>query len=412
VTAPDVLELHRWIRPGDTVLWGQACGEPTVLTGLLMAQRAAVGGRFRCLLGIGLAGTARPEHTDVVDFVGYTGAGHRELARAGLLDVLPAHFSTFPDVFSHGPLAPDVVMVQLAPPDRDGRYRLAAGQEYLPAAMDAARVVIAEVNDRAPRPRGGRRFARADIDVLVPVSHPLADVAVAEPTAVEQRIAKHVAGLIEDGSTLQIGLGSLPEAILSRLTGRRDLGLHSGLISDAVAELMRSGVITNARKSRDPGVGVAGMLMGSEVLFRFVDDNPAVQLRETADVHGAAALAGQDRFVAINSALEVDLTGQVNAEVARGEYVGAVGGSGDFLRAAARSRGGLPIIALPSTAGSASRIVERLSGPVSTPRSDAGFIVTEYGVADLRGLPLRARRERLIAIAHPDHRAGLDVAAS
>jgi acyl-CoA hydrolase len=408
---PEEFDPGRWVRPGDTVLWGQACAEPVTLAETLMARRASVGGRFRVLLGIGLTGTARPEHADVVDFVGYTGGGpHHALVRAGVLDVLPVHYSQFPALFSRGPLAADVVLVQVAPPGPDGRYSFGAGQEYLPRAIDTARVVIAEVNDQAPRTRGGRALGPADVDVVVPISRPLASVQRSAPSPVEERIAGHVAGIVEDGSTVQLGLGGLPEAILARLTDRRDLGIHSGLISDAVMELMQAGVVTNARKTRDAGISVAGLLMGTEALFRFADDNPAVELRETADVHGAEALADQERFVAINSAIEVDLSGQVNAETARGQYIGAVGGAGDFLRAAARSRGGLPIIALPSTAGPASRIVAELSGPVSTPRSDVGLVVTEYGVADLRGLPLRERRERLIAIAHPDHQARLDAA--
>jgi acyl-CoA hydrolase len=409
---PGEFDPGRWVRPGDTVLWGQACAEPITLTERLMDGRASVGGRFRCLLGIALTGTVRPEHADVVDFVGYTGAGpNRELARAGVLDVLPAHYSQFPWLFSRGPLAVDVALVQVAPAGPDGRYSLGAAREYLPAAVAAARVVIAEVNDQAPRTRGGPSLGPEDIDVLVPVSRPLPEMSPAAPTPADRRIAEYVAGLIEDGATVQIGLGSLPDAVLAGLAGHRDLGIHSGLISDGVVELMRSGVITNARKSRDRGVAVAGLLIGSRSVFRFADDNPDVELRATRDVHGAAALAAQERLVAINSAIEVDLTGQVNAEIADGDYVGAVGGAGDFLRAAARSRGGLPIIALPATAKSASRIVARLSGPVSTARSDAGVVVTEYGVADLRGLPLARRRERLIAIAHPGHRARLAAAA-
>src|SRR5690606_34878605 len=191
---------------------------------------------------------------------------------------------------------------------------------------------------------------------------------------------------------------------------RRDLGGHSGLIRDAVADLMEAGVITNARKSLDRGRSVGGMLMGTRRLFSFAHRNPAVQLRETGYTHDLSVLAAQDRLVAINSAVEVDLSGQISAELVAGDYVGAVGGAVDFLRGAARSKGGLPIVALPSTAGSTSRIVPALSGPVSTARADAGLVVTEYGVADLRGQPLRSRYERMLAIAHPDHRRALEEA--
>lgn len=214
------------------------------------------------------------------------------------------------------------------------------------------------------------------------------------PDSVATRIAAHVASLVPDGATIQVGLGALPEAVVSGLSGHRDLGVHSGLVGDAVAELMNAGVITNARKAFDRGSTVGGMLVGSQRLFRLADRNPAIQLRDTGYTHDADLLAAQHRFVAINSAVEVDLTGQINAEVAGGAYVGAVGGSVDFLRGAARAPGGLPIIAIPSE-----RIVETLSGPVTTARADAGIIVTEHGIADLRGQSLRGRRSRLSAIA-------------
>ena len=210
---------------------------------------------------------------------------------------------------------------------------------------------------------------------------------------------------MEDGATLQCGLGAIPEAALRALHGRRDLGVHSGTVGDAVIELMEAGVVTNARKRRDHGASIAGVLMGSERLHRFAHRNKALQMRGTEYTHHPEVLASLPRFVAINSAVEVDLTGQVNAEVAAGSYVGAVGGAVDFLRGAHRSRGGVPIVALPSTAGAHSRIVASLSGPVSTPRCDAGVFVTEYGVADLRGLPLAARMHRMLDIAHQIGRA-------
>ena len=196
--------------------------------------------------------------------------------------------------------------------------------------------------------------------------------------------------------------------MLASLSDRRDLGVHSGAIGDKVADLMEAGVINNLRKSIDPGVSVAGVMMGSRRIHDFAHRNRAVQFRSTTYTHDPDVPARIDRFVALNSALEVDLSGQINAEVAGDSYVGAVGGALDFLRGARRARGGLPVVALPSTAAKgASRIVATLSGPVSTPRSDAGIIVTEYGVADLRGLTLRQRRERLLAIAHPDYRSAL-----
>ncbi len=205
-----------------------------------------------------------------------------------------------------------------------------------------------------------------------------------------------------------MGIGAIPDAVLGALRQHRDLGVHSGSLGDGVAQLMQAGVITNARKNRDRGVSIGGVLLGSRVIHEFAHDNPAIQLRSTAYTHDADVLASLNQLVAINSAVEVDLTGQVNSEVAAGSYVGAVGGALDFLRGAARSRGGLPIIALPTTAGASSRIVTRLTGPVTIPRSDAGLIVTEYGVADLRGKNLRQRVECLLKIAAPQHRSALE----
>ncbi|MEV4144450.1 acetyl-CoA hydrolase/transferase C-terminal domain-containing protein [Amycolatopsis sp. NPDC049691] len=410
VTDPAELDLSRYVRPGDTVVWGQACGEPLTLTEALMAQRAAIGG-FRCFLGIPASRTVRPEHGDVVEFVSYCGSGgNKKLYSAGVLDVVPSHYSTLPQLLSDGSLRADVVLLQVAPADADGRYSLGMADDYVSAAIPGARVVIAEVNDQVPRTPGDWMPTAADFDVVVPTSRPPAELPAREVPEQTRRIAERVAGLIDDGSTLQFGIGALPEAVLAQLADRTDLGVHSGLLNDAAADLMAAGVITNARKSVDRGRSVTGLLMGSRRLFQFADGNPSIQLRGTRYTHDPSVLAAQDRLVAINSAVEVDLTGQINAEVAGGQYVGAVGGAVDFLRGAARSFGGKPIVALPAVAGGASKIVGRLSGPVSTARCDAGFVVTEYGVADLRGQPLKVRQERMLAIAHPDQRPALEAA--
>jgi acetyl-CoA hydrolase len=243
---------------------------------------------------------------------------------------------------------------------------------------------------------------------VVPSQYPPAQWPAAAPTAVQRAIARHVAGLIEDGATLQFGVGALTDAITAELAGHRHLGVHSGLLPDGLAGLMAGGVVTGERKTVDRGVAVGGLLLGGRALFDYADGNRAIELRPTSYTHDPGVLAAQHCYVALNSALEVDLTGQVNAEVARGRYIGAVGGAADFLRGAARSRGGIPVVMLPATAGTASRIVTELSGPVSTARGDAGVVVTEHGVADLRGLPLRERAERMIAIAEPGSRAELE----
>lgn len=407
--APDLSTI---VRPGDTVLWGQANAEPLPLTEALMRQRHAIG-RFGVFLGISNNPTCRPEHADCVQFTSYCGSGHnRALAKAGVLDVLPCHYSQFPALIRSGRLKIDVLLLQVAPSDEHDRYSLGIAHEYLLAALDSARVVVAEVNQQAPWTHGERTLRHDEIDFILPSSRLPPESPDAVPGPVDVAIATHAAGLIEDGATLQFGIGAIPAAILARLGNRRDLGVHSGAIGDQVAQLMREGVINNSRKTIDRGVTVAGLMIGSRRLHEYAHRNSALQFRSTDYTHDHQILASIDRLVAINSAIEVDLTGQINAEQANGTYVGAVGGALDFLRGAQASRGGLPIVALPSTAGTHSRIVAKLNGPVSTPRSDAGVIVTEYGVADLRGLTLAQRRQRMLALAHPIHRPALEEAAA
>jgi acyl-CoA hydrolase len=398
------LDLTRYLRPGDRVVWGQGPGEPRTLTELLVAQRHRLGG-VTCFLGLPGSDAIRAEHADALAFESYCGTGRN--ARLPGLAVLPVHYAALPGLLAGGPLAADVVFVQVSAPDEHGRHSLGLGEDYFAAALDTARVVIAEVNDQVPYTCGARTLTAADWTVCVPSSRAPAEMTAAPPSATARAVARRVAGLVPDGATVQFGVGGLPEACLDALSGHRDLGLHSGLLSDAAMRLIQAGVATGARKSRDRGVAVGGFLGGTAALFRFAHRNPALRLRATGYTHDPLVLAGQHRFTAINSALEVDLSGQVNAEELNGRYVGAVGGASDFLRGAARSPGGLPIVALPSTAGGVSRIVARLDGPVSTARSDAGVIVTEYGVADLRGAPVSVRYERMLAIAHPEHRAAL-----
>lgn len=401
------LELAGIIRRGDTVMWGQSVAEPLPLTQALAEQRQAIG-RFGVFLGVTLSENLRPEHADCIAFSAYCGNGsNRAFARAGVLDILPVHYSQLPALLLSGRLKIDVLMLQLAPADAQGNYSLSMAHEYLVPAIRTARVVIAEVNDQAPWTFGECSVRDEDLDYIVRTSRPPLELHQPAAGPAELAVANRVAGLIEDGSTLQFGLGALPEAVLSALAGHRDLGIHSGAIGDKVADLMEAGVITNARKNIDRGVAVAGVMFGSKRIQQFCHRNPAVQFRSTAYTHDPAVLAGLDRFVALNSAIEVDLTGQVNAETAGGTYVGAMGGAADFLRGAGRSAGGLPVVALASTAGRHSRIVARINGPASTPRSDAGVIVTEHGVADLRGAPISERIRKMIDIAHPDFREQL-----
>ena len=401
-------DLTPYLHHGDTVIWGQANAEPLTLTRALVAQRHRIG-RLRLVLGIDRGRTLKPEHADAFEFVSYCGTGgNRQLARAGALDIVPCAYSRLPALLRGGALKVDAVLLQLSPADSEGRHSLGLANDLLLAAIDAARVVVAEVNPDVPWTHGARTLRADEIDLIVPAQFTPLESPLGEISATDMRIAQQVAALIDDGATLQVGLGGTAEATLSLLADRRDLGLHSGIVGDALVTLAESGALTNARKSIDRGVGITGVLTGSRRLYDYADRNPALQLRGSEYTHGAEVLRSIDRFVALNSAIEVDLTGQVNAEVAAGEYVGAVGGAPDFLRAAHLSRGGLPVVALPSMAGEKSRIVASLSGPVTTARCDAGIFVTEHGVADLRGLSLRGRVRRMIDIAAPAQREALE----
>ncbi|MGE8065084.1 acetyl-CoA hydrolase/transferase family protein [Pseudomonas sp. NPDC089569] len=403
-------QLRALLRPGDTLWWGQAMAEPLTLTRALVQHRHALaqGGRLRIFVSYGSSHTLLPEQSDVFDFAGCIAGGtHRKLAAAGVFDIYPGHYSQIPELIRSRTLAVDVVLVQVSPADAQGRHSLGLIQEYLPAALERARVIIGEVNPDIPWTHGGVHLKAEDFDLLVDAECAPLDAERSDPSPTEQAIARHIAAHIQDGATLQIGIGKLPEAVLALLHDRRDLGLHSGAAGDGIVSLAEAGVLTNARKGRDVGVSVAGILMGTERLRHWADRNPALALRGTEYTHDPAVLASLQQLVAINGAIEVDITGQVNSEVAGGLYVGGVGGSVDFLRGAARSKGGLPIVALPSTAKGTTRIVAQLSGPVSTPRCDAGLIVTEHGMADLRGQPLSRRVQRMIDIAAPEHRAEL-----
>ncbi|MBC8745969.1 acyl-CoA hydrolase [Paraburkholderia sp. WC7.3g] len=400
--------LSAIIRPGDTVLWGQAHAEPVTLIRALVQQRAAFG-RLRLFIGIGVAGILQPEHADAFDFLSYCGTGeNRKLAEAGVLDFLPVHYSQLPRMICSGQLHADVVFLQVSKPDALGRYSLGLAREYVSEAVRHARSIVGEVHPDVPWTYGGPYLRDHDFALLVDSTSPLPISARPLPNPVETEIGRHVAGLIEDGATLQTGIGSIQDAVLTHLKDHRELGVHSGSIGEGIACLCEAGVVTNSCKSIDAGLTIGGTLIGGAPLHRFAHLNSSLELRGTEYTHDPSVLAGIERFVAINSAIEVDVTGQVNAEVAGGSYVGGVGGIGDFLRAAQTSRGGVPIIALPSAAGIRSGVVASLSGPVTVPRSDACVIVTEHGIADLRGLSIAQRIPRMLAIADPLHREALE----
>ncbi|HYZ03075.1 MAG TPA: acetyl-CoA hydrolase/transferase C-terminal domain-containing protein [Candidatus Binatia bacterium] len=408
------LDLAGLVRPGDRILFGQATGEPRALTAALVEQRGGLGG-VEAFLGVMLSDTFQPQHADAITFRALGGFGaNARLSRAGVLDVVPCHISAVPGLIADGTIGADVVFVQLSPPDSAGRHSLGPVADYLRPALERARVVVGEVNEHVPWTCGDTVVEAGRLDRVVRSTHPPLEVPAPELGEAERRVAEHVAERVPDGAVLQLGIGSIPEAVCGALGKRRDLGVHSGMITDGVAELMEAGVITNRRKPIDPGETVTGVLLGGRRLLQFAHRNPAIQMRPATYTHGAAVLARLERLVSINTAVEVDLTGQVNAEVAGGFHLGAVGGAVDYVRGAVASAGGTAIIALPATArgGSVSRIVGRLGdGVTSTARSDTDLVVTEYGVAELRGRSLRERACSLIRIAHPDFRAGLEEAA-
>jgi acyl-CoA hydrolase len=406
---PADLDLARYLRPGDHIVVGQACGEPTALVEALLAQGRDIGG-LTVFIASSFSGLLTPAATEGIEVTSMGAIGAlRTLAKAGRLGVIACHVGQIGPMIEAGAIGCDVALVQVAPAGPDGTHSLGLTSDHVGAAAGRARVMIAEVNDQVPV-TCGERLPAGRVDVAVPVSRPPVEVAAAAIGPVDRAIAEHAAGYIGDGATIQIGIGAVPEAILRLLRDRRDLGVHSGMLSDGLVDLVEAGAVTNARKPVDRGVSVTGALIGTRRLYAYADRNPAVRMCTAAHTHGAAVLSRLDGLVTVNSALEVDLTGQVNAEQSGPAYLGGTGGQVDYVRAGARSPGGHAVIALPATAkgGSRSRITAALSGPVTTARSEVDVIVTEYGAAELRGATLAERARRLVAIAHPDFRADLD----
>lgn len=409
IVAAAELDLAGLIRPGDRIMWGQGSAEPLALIEALIAQRARLGG-VRAFLTISFASLLQPDHADHIAFEGLGGLGsNARLARHGLVDVYPTHFSTLCREIRSGAFPIDVFMVQLAGPDAAGRYSFGTDHGYSLDAVRNARVVIAEVNAQMPFIAGEATIGADDIDVIIHSDRPLMEMPLATPDAIDHAIARNVVGFVEDGATFQIGVGGVPSAILASLAGHRDLGVHSGMISDAVLGLIEAGVVTNARKQVDTGWSVACALFGTRDFYRRAASAP---LRIVASPHitNVATMAAIDSFIAINSAIQVDLTGQCNAEYAGGRYVGAPGGQVDFVRGARLSRGGRSITAIRSRAsGGQPRIVASLGdAPVTLARTDVDVVATEYGAAELAGKTISQRMAALIAIAHPDDREALE----
>ena len=404
------LDFTQILRAGDTVVWGQASSEPLGLTQRLVAQRHQLTD-IDCFIGVSSSTTLAIEDPGGLRFTSYCGIGsNARLFEHGLLDIVPTHFSQLPELFRRRDLPADVVLLHLSPRGPDGCHSLGIVNDYLIAAARQARLVIAQINPLMPWTRGSSLPDDIVIDWEVSHEQPLIEIPRAAIGQLERQIAQQAITLIPDGATLELGIGALPDAVLAALQHHRHLGIHSGMIGDAAMDLMQTGVVDNSRKPIDAGITTAGVLMGSQRLYDFAHQNSALQVKPANYTHAAQVLAKFTNFVAINSAIEVDLSGQVNAEVVGSRYLGAVGGQGDFMRAALQVPEGKSIIVLPSVTrnGAISRIVPRLSeAVVTTARSDADYFVTEWGVAHLRGQPLRERARRLLAIAHPEHRERL-----
>ena len=336
------------------------------------------------------------------------------LVSDGRADHLPLRYSQTPVVFGRDGILPaDALLIQVSPPDRDGVCTLGASVSASLDLVAETALVIAEINWRAPRTAGAEIHV-SRIAAACEVDAPLAPYEPPVVGEVERQIGRRVAELVPDGACFQIGIGAIPQAILEALSDHRDLGIHSGLVCDGMIPLIERGVVTGARKEVDRGLAVAGEAMGTEPFFRFVDGNPGFRFVSARYSHGLDAMRPLSNFTAINSALEVDLTGQVNAEWVNGRQISGLGGQFDFVEAAMYAPGGRSITALPSTAarGKVSRIVPALAAgtPVTTPRYCVDTVATEYGVADLRGKGLRERARALAAIAHPSFRDTLNAA--
>lgn len=345
----------------------------------------------------------------------FIGANVRAAVQEGRADFMPVFLSEIPQLICSGGVPIDVALIQVSPPDRHGFVSLGVAVDIVRAAVDTAEIVLAEVNPNMPRTLGDSFLHVSRIARLVPVDDPLPELA---PQPLDERcreIGRHVASLIPDGATLQMGIGKIPDATLAQLGDRTDLGVHTEMLSDGVMHLAEAGIVNGRRKTLLPGKIVTSFVMGTRQLYEWVHDNPQVEMRPSAFTNDPFQIARNDLMVAINSALAVDLTGQVAADTVRGRFFSGIGGQVDFIRGAARSRGGRPIIALPATArgGTVSRIqpvFEEGTGVV-TSRGDIHYVVTEYGIADLWGRNIRQRAEALIGIAHPDFRAELMAAA-
>jgi acetyl-CoA hydrolase len=341
----------------------------------------------------------------------------RKAVQEGRADFTPVLLSEFPLLFKRGLLPLDAAIIHVSPPDEHGFCSLGVEVGLTKSPAESAKIIIAEVNQQMPRTLGDSFIHVSRLNYIVPVNYPIPEMAMSKEgnSEVVEKIAGYISDLIPDGATMQLGIGAIPDAVLKYLHNKKDLGVHSELFSDGVIDLVNEGVLTNARKTLHPGKIIAGFMMGTRNLYEWADDNPLIEFHRTEYVNDPFVIAQNERMVAINSAIEVDLTGQVCADSIGPKLYSGVGGQLDFIYGASRSKGGVPIIALPSTTTMrdgtlVTRIATmlKLGAGVVTSRNHVRYVVTEYGVADLYGKSIRQRAQQLINIAHPVFRADLE----
>ncbi|HLE54908.1 MAG TPA: GNAT family N-acetyltransferase, partial [Thermoplasmata archaeon] len=387
--------------------------EPQRLVEALVARANSVfGTEIMHIMTLGIAPYTEPKWGDNFRHNAlFIGPNVREAVQEGRADYTPIFLSEIPRLFETGRVPIDVALIQVSPPDRHGYCSYGVSIDVVKPATEAASLVIAEVNEQMPRTLGDSFIHVDEIDFLVPVDYPILETTHPQPDEVARNIGRHIANLIEDGSTLQMGIGTIPDSVLLFLREKKDLGIHTEMFSDGMMHLVELGVITNMKKTLHKGKVVASFCMGSKKLYEFVDNNPFIEFHPNSYTNDPFVIAQNEKMVSINSALQIDLTGQVCADSLGTYFYSGVGGQVDFVRGAARSKGGKAIIALPSTAqeGTVSRISATLSpgAGVVTSRGDVHYIVTEWGVAYLHGRTVQERALALISIAHPKFRPDL-----
>lgn len=400
------------VKSGMQVFVHGASATPTPLIEALCERTDIENVRLYHIHLAGEVSFARPEFAGrLVSTSLFTGPALRKPVEEGRADFIPIFLSDIPGLFLSGQIPVDVALLQLSAPDVHGMCTLGPSVDTARAAADSAKYIIAEINEQMPRTHGNSFVPFKRVNAFVHTNRPMAEHPPGEETSVEARIGDTVAALVDDGATLQMGIGAIPDAVLVRLKNKHDLGVHTEMFSDRLVDLFESGAITNRKKEVHPGRIVVSFVTGTRRLFDFIHDNQVVEFHGCDRTNDTALIRKNPKVTAINSALEVDLTGQVCADSIGHRIYSGIGGQMDFIRGAALSRGGKPIIALPATAagGRVSRIVPELKpgAGVVTTRGHVHWVATEYGAVNLHGLTLRERAEALISIAHPDFRAEL-----